>query len=186
MQIIIISGPPASGKTSLRERLADHYGLPVLGKDDFKEILFDGLGWSDRSWSQKVGGVSYDLLQSMTQELCKTGRPFILESNFTNRFAAAIAAIAARFAYQPIVIHCVAEGSVLLNRFRDRAQSGARHPGHQDLESLHDFALTLSSGHFDPPDLGGPVLIVDTTDSARVSDADIFAFIDDYLPNQRP
>ena len=111
MQMIIISGPPCSGKTALRERerVARHYALPVLGKDDFKELLFDGLGWSDRAWSQQVGGVSYDLLRSMTRELCKTGRPFIVESNFTARFAAAMAGIADQFSYQPVVVHCVAD-----------------------------------------------------------------------------
>ncbi len=181
MQIIIISGPSGSGKTSVRRRVVDRYNLATLGKDDFKELLFDGLGWSDRQWSQKVGGVSYDLLRLMTEELCKTGRPFILESNFYDRFSAAIAKTASQYAYRPLVIHCVAEGSVLVDRFRERAKSGARHPGHQDIESLHEFEAILGSGHFDPPNLGGPCLTVDTTDFARVSDAEIFAFIDEYV-----
>lgn len=184
MHMIIISGRPCTGKTGLRERLARHYALPVLGKDDFKELLFDGLGWSDRAWSQKVGGVSYDLLRFMTRELCKTGRPFILEGNFTNRFAAAIGEIADEFAYQPVVVHCVADGPVLLARFRDRALSGARHPGHRDLENLPEFEAILVSGPGDPPTLGAPCLVVDTTDFARMSDADIFAFIDAYLGAQ--
>ncbi len=184
MQMIIISGPPCSGKTALRERVARHYALPVLGKDDFKELLFDGLGWSDRAWSQKVGGVSYDLLRSMTRELCKTGRPFIVESNFTARFAAAMAEIADQFSYQPLVVHCVAEGSVLFARFRDRAQSGSRHPGHQDRENLAEFEATLNAGPVDPPSLGGPCLTVDTSDFAQVSDTAIFAFLDEYLVPQ--
>lgn len=184
MQMIIISGPPCSGKTAMRQRVADRYALPTLGKDDFKEVLFDGLGWSDRTWSQKVGGVSYDLLQRMAEELCKTGQPFILESNFTERLAQAIAEIALKYSYTPITMHLVAESHVLLERFRQRAKSGTRHPGHQDLESLNEFEDILGSVHLDPPHLGGPCLTVDTTEFANVSDAHIFAFIEEYLRAQ--
>ncbi len=184
MQMIIISGPPGSGKTALRERVARHYALPVLGKDDFKEVLFDGLGWSDRAWSKKVGAVSYDLLRLMIRELCKTGRPFIVESNFTARFAASMAEIADQYSYQPLVVHCVAEGPVLFARFRERAQAGARHPGHQDHENLPEFEAMLNAGAVDPPLLGAPCLTVDTTDFARVSDTAIFAFLDEYLVPQ--
>jgi adenylylsulfate kinase-like enzyme len=37
--VLIITGPPASGKSTLRRKLARKLGLPFLGKDVFKEIL---------------------------------------------------------------------------------------------------------------------------------------------------
>ena len=60
--LIIVTGPVASGKTTLSQRLALDSRLPLLNRDHFKEIIFDGLGWSDRAWSQRVGATSYGLL----------------------------------------------------------------------------------------------------------------------------
>ena len=48
--LIIILGPPATGKTTLGRRLAADLRLPFLGRDDFKERLFDRLGCRDREW----------------------------------------------------------------------------------------------------------------------------------------
>jgi len=42
--LIIVIGPPASGKTALAHHLAADLRLPLLSRDDFKERLFDTLG----------------------------------------------------------------------------------------------------------------------------------------------
>lgn len=43
-RLLLILGPPASGKTRLAEQLAARYELLVLRKDEIKEVLFDTLG----------------------------------------------------------------------------------------------------------------------------------------------
>jgi len=59
---LIITGAPASGKSTLGRQLAAALSLPYLSKDLFKETLFDSLGWQDRAWSQRLGGTSMALL----------------------------------------------------------------------------------------------------------------------------
>jgi molybdopterin-guanine dinucleotide biosynthesis protein len=44
MTLVLVTGPPASGKTTLARPLASYLGLPLLGKDTIKEALFDALG----------------------------------------------------------------------------------------------------------------------------------------------
>ena len=51
---VIITGPPASGKTSLGIKLVTELKLPFIFKDGIKELLFDSLGWKDRDWSKNL------------------------------------------------------------------------------------------------------------------------------------
>ena len=41
--VLIISGPPCTGKTTLARRLATDLGLPLMCKDTIKEVLFERL-----------------------------------------------------------------------------------------------------------------------------------------------
>ena len=53
--LVLVTGSPASGKTSLAQPLARQRGLPLLGKDAIKEALFDTLGTGGRTWSRRLG-----------------------------------------------------------------------------------------------------------------------------------
>ena len=59
--LILVTGLPAAGKTMIARRLSEILNLPLIAKDDIKERLFNGLGMSTREWSQKLGGLAFDL-----------------------------------------------------------------------------------------------------------------------------
>lgn len=71
--LILITGHPCTGKTTLGKRLAEELNLPFVSKDDFKELLFDTLGWKDREWSKKLGTASYTILYHVAESILKTG-----------------------------------------------------------------------------------------------------------------
>jgi hypothetical protein len=52
-----VTGPPATGKTTLAERISRELGLPLVAKDAIKERLYDTVGAGDRAWSQRLGRV---------------------------------------------------------------------------------------------------------------------------------
>ena len=52
---IVISGPPATGKTTLGTDLKRHYNVLFIYKDLIKDSLFDTLGIKDSDWSRQLG-----------------------------------------------------------------------------------------------------------------------------------
>ena len=41
MAVIVLTGMPATGKSTICKALAAHFGFPVMEKDAIKEVLFD-------------------------------------------------------------------------------------------------------------------------------------------------
>jgi predicted kinase len=53
---VVVTGPPASGKSTLARALAAHLGLPLIAKDAIKEALMDTLGIpTDLEQSYRLG-----------------------------------------------------------------------------------------------------------------------------------
>jgi predicted kinase len=183
--LIIILGPPATGKTTLGRRLAADLRLPFLGRDDFKERLFDRLGWRDREWSRQLGMASWDLLWHAVECQLAAGKAAIAESNFNGPIATArVRELAARYDFAPVQINCVTAGAVLVERHRRRAESGERHPGHVDtLESVRaELRDTLLRGRYEPLAIGGRTIELDTTDFAAVDYDALLATLREELP----
>ncbi len=57
---ILVTGIPASGKSTMAEYLSEALHIPVISKDKIKEILFDTVGFHSRteksqSWNRCYG-----------------------------------------------------------------------------------------------------------------------------------
>jgi predicted kinase len=174
--LVIVSGLPCTGKTTLGLRLASDFQLPFVNKDGIKELLFDRLGWKDRAWSKKLGLASYDLLYYFVEQMLQAGRSSIVESNFkgdvdTPKFLS----LKLKYPYLPFQIVCQTAGQVLVERFRRRSESGIRHPGHVDGMNYAEFHAVLRKGEYEPLPLGGELLTVDTTDFDAMDYAGITA-----------
>lgn len=66
--------------------------------------------------------------------------------------------------FKPFQILCHTEGKTLVSRFKMRAESGNRHEGHRDAQSLDEWEAVLSSGKIEALDIGGELYELDTTD----------------------
>ncbi|HSX18612.1 MAG TPA: ATP-binding protein [Candidatus Saccharimonadales bacterium] len=180
--LIIITGPPGSGKTTLAQNLSERINLPYISKDALKELMFNTLGWSDREWSKKVGAASHEILFRMAESMLSTRTSVILESNFrqeqhSDRFQK----MQERYGFRALQILCTTDGQVLAERFKQRVESGERHPGHADGGNYDEFREELLRGKYEPLNLEGDVLEFDTTDLTILDYGDLFSKIEAYV-----
>jgi adenylate kinase family enzyme len=168
-KVIIVNGLPCSGKTTIANNLADYFKFPVVGKDTFKELLFDTLGWEDREWSKKLDVPSMELLYKFIEIEFNAEKTCIVENPFDpikdgERFIK----LKQKYNYIPIQILCFAQGDVLVKRFKDRAEAGNRHPGHQDHLTYEEHYPILIQEKIIPMDIGGVLQEINTTNFSLV------------------
>lgn len=168
--VVVVTGHPGSGKTSLAVALAADLGVPLVTKDQIKERLFDTLGIGDREWSHRLGAASMAVLYDLVRSLLPV-TSVVAEANFHPRDASRPlreAAEAAGAAVVQVVLDVPAD--VLLARAEERATTGERHPGHLDEHLLDELAEQVREPAA-PVELPGDVLRVgpddDPADIAR-------------------
>lgn len=176
--LVLVSGLPGTGKTTLGQRLSQELHLPFIHKDGIKEVLFDQLGWHDRSWSQQLGRASSELLYYFAEAQLRVGCSLMLESNFDPAFATPkLLALQAQYPFQLWQIFCTTADAVRFQRFQQRAESGARHPGHVDHLNYAEFHTAVNPGGAAPLPIGGQLMEVDTTDFRLVDYAGIITML---------
>lgn len=147
--LILVTGAPGTGKTSLARGLAARLSFPLVSKDTIKEALGDQLGAPTLAESRRLGAATYEVTFAIAREMDRV----ILESNFGTASRVRLLDIHPA----PIEIFCRCAPETALNRYRARS----RHPVHFDAEMLADLEAQLAIGQ-KPLDLGGPTLRIDT------------------------
>jgi predicted kinase len=140
-RLLVITGPPASGKTTLARLLAPRYTLACLEKDTIKEPLLDVLGATDAAAAHRLSDASFAVLFALARAQLEAGCGMLIEGNFrAAEHAPVLRALVARTLQADPVerasaqILCRTDESLRRQRLAARAHDPARHPGHRDLE----------------------------------------------------
>lgn len=138
-RLLIVTGLPATGKTTLARMLARRWSLPLLAKDLIKEPLLDVLGAPDAAASRRLSDASFATLFVLARELLGCGVSAVLEGNFRPAEHAGSVLELARAAVCAQVL-CVADEPERIRRLAARAADPARHAGHRDAEQASTHA----------------------------------------------
>jgi predicted kinase len=168
--VIVVSGPPAVGKSTIARGLATRLTLPLLSRDAIKEALFDTLGYDDRLQSKRFGAAAAAVLFTQLTDILGVGASCLTESNFrrthsSEDFRRLMKDTGARV----VQVQLNADGPTLLKRFVARSATTGRHPGHGDQNNLDEFSAELLAGAYEPLDVPGEILAIEATDPAAVS-----------------
>lgn len=152
---VIISGLPASGKTTLARRLAPALNLPVIDKDEILERLFGSSGVGDSLWRRRLSRESDALLES--EATSSNGAVLSSFWRLSGMPADSGTPVGWLAAASPRIVNvrCACDPAVAAWRFIART----RHPGHGDgtipfADLLASFQDLLRLG---PLDIGVPV-----------------------------
>jgi hypothetical protein len=158
---VVVSGPPASGKSTLAPVLARELGLPLVAKDTIMSVL----PVPDLHASRQVGRGAVAATLAVAAD---SPMGAVIESVFYRSVAVDRLG---RLPGPVIEVFCRCDQAVAHGRDRDRA--GTRHAGHFDTvragEELWNDEVTV------PVAGGWPVLEVDT--NVPVDVAEVLAFI---------
>ncbi len=164
--LIIINGPPGSGKTMLAKRLSTDLQVPVVHRDDIAETLFDALKCQMHGRPALIGPASFQLMHYFAGLLLAVGQSLIIEGCFYSTELATIEFLQLKQVYdfEPFQIQCKENSSVLLDRFLTRAGTQERHIYHRDLEFAENNREVFLRERFADLALGGQRIEIDTTD----------------------
>lgn len=174
--LIIVSGPPASGKSTLGKQIAAGMGLPYFAKDDIKEELYDNLGKIERALSRKLGEASIRLLYIVARRVMDAGIGVVIEANFYRDVSEQDLSSMLPLD-NALLIQCEAPQDELVARYEARDKDGERHPVHDDAGKAEDLADDLEQGIYEPLDLGIPIIRVQTSGDVDPSVAEIISQI---------
>ena len=130
---VIVTGIPASGKSTVGQAVAAALGLPMLDKDEILEGLFHRRGVGDAAWRTELSraadeGLRESSLRSGGAVISSWWRhpASVVESGTPVEWLASLPGIA-------VEVHCVCSPQVAAERFLARR----RHEGHLDHSKTH-------------------------------------------------
>ena len=130
MELIILAGMPASGKTTFVKKLSAALDVPVLEKDAIKEELFDVIGFTNYAQKRLMDTAATAVLLRCADSILEGGQSLIMVNNFRRDAEPQVEALLKKYNCPCVFIFFGGNGDVFYQRYVDRDNEGGRHLGH--------------------------------------------------------
>jgi predicted kinase len=181
--VVVVTGIPASGKTTLATALSAQLGWPLISKDVVKEALFDSLGTGDLQWSQRLGRAGHVVMYSLAAPIPRV----ILEAHFQRGVAEPeLLALDRRM----VQVYCRCPVDLATQRYRSRIGDPDRHAGHLPEHQSDEVIERWMKDTPTPLDLPNALLVeIDTTGPVDIGSVSLairrYVKIVEPAPDQR-
>lgn len=162
---VVVSGPPASGKSTLAPALARGLALPLVAKDTIKDALMSVLPVPDVETSRQLGRGAVVAMLAVAAE---SPIGAVIESNFHR--SVAVDGLR-RLPGRVVEVFCRCDQATARDRYAERA--GTRQAGHFD--GVRSSEELWNDEVAEPVAGGWPLLEVSTDGTVDVGD--VLAFI---------
>ncbi|MBI2912079.1 MAG: AAA family ATPase [Chloroflexi bacterium] len=158
--LVILSGLPATGKSTLARLLADRLPACIVASDAQRRILFP-----QPAYTPEESRLVFDLSHRLTAELLSRCRNVIFDAtNLRERYRDDLYQIASATGSRPLLVRLIASGAVVATRLAHRA-SGSRegHPGPSNVDDSEADWLVYQRMRAEEEPIRRPHVTVDSS-----------------------
>ena len=173
--IIIVQGPPASGKTSIAKKISSTFSFPHISRDLIQEWLSDVDTSNNKKIQSFCSHAGYELVFNLASELSKGKGSFIVEGCFNPDLAPIrMKELIGNSNHTIVEIFLTAENNILVERYLNRAGSSERHSAHGAESSRgEELAKHLEEVTYRPMRIGSKLIEIDNSDGFDTVTSDI-------------
>ena len=160
--LVVVTGSPATGKTTLAHMLARRINCPLLSRDELKEGLINTLGTSHSQLDRSVDMQVYEAFFDTVELLISKGVSLVIEAAFQDKLWRPKLTGLLQKATIKIII-CKAEIELIKTRFADRLSNNPDREKFHGDQSLHAEQIASLIDNYNPVNMEVATLEVDTT-----------------------
>lgn len=169
--LVVVSGPPGSGKTTLAHGIAAAIGCPAVCRDEIKEGMVHAYAGEHRAEpGEELTVRTFEVFFAALRLLVESGVTVVAEAAFQDP--------AWRRGLEPIIgsadvriVHCAVDPRTA----RNRVEARPARPAHADAEYLARPDDPFAT--FVPISIDAPSIVVETTDGYSPGLDDVVAFV---------
>jgi len=175
--LVVVSGPPGSGKTQLAHAIAHAIGCPAICRDEIKEGMVHGGGDEFTPGPRDALAMrTFPLFFEVLRVLLAAGVTVVAEAAFQDeRWRLGLAPLTGLAHLQ--IIHCTVSDAVARERIARRLADEPSRAAHADRALLATRESDAPTKAFQRISIPAPSIVVDTTDGYAPALTEILRFI---------